>query len=285
MKTGQPSRTALYVAMGRAIANVEAREAGFSDPIARELLPAEERRLVDLCASGKRPAGVRDRLTLRAVRRIARMVSLRTLAIDEAVRTAPSLGQVVILGAGLDARAWRMGELGDSIVFEVDHPATQAFKRERTAALRPTAREVRFVPVDFQRDSLEESLERAGHDAGAPTVFIWEGVIRYLSREAIEATLDAVARRAAPGSRLVVNYTTRAGASRWLSNLVLVFFGEPIRSAIPIAAFAELLAARGFQVVSDTDATAWAPAGTRAPHWLELWGWSGLRHILVAARS
>jgi methyltransferase (TIGR00027 family) len=284
MRAGQPSTTALYVAMGRAIAHAEGRVRGFSDPIARELLPAHYQRLVDLYVSGRTPPRARDRWTLRIVRRVARMIPLRTVAIDDAVRSAPTLRQLVILGAGLDARAWRMSELRDAIVFEVDHPATQAFKRERTAALRPVACEVRFVPVDFQCDSLDQALARAGHDAGAPTVWIWEGVIRYLSRAAIEATLDAVARRSAPGSRLVANYTTRAGLGRWLSNLVLATIGEPIRSAISPAGFAALLAARDFRVLSDTDATAWAARSAISLHWFERWRWAGLRHIVVAAR-
>ena len=284
MRRGRASTTAFYVAMGRAIADAEARVPGFSDPIARELLPARYRRVVDLCASGRRP-GWRDRWLVAVARRVARMVPLRTVAIDEAVRSAPALGQLVILGAGLDARAWRLDELRDAIVFEVDHPATQAFKRERTAALRRTAREVRFVPVDFQRDALDEALARAGHDAGAPTVWLWEGVIRYLSRSAIEATLDVIAGRSAAGSRLVANYTERAGLARWLSNLVLAAIGEPIRSSISPAGFAALLAARGFAVISDTDATALAARASIRAGRLDRWRWAGIRHILVAARS
>jgi methyltransferase (TIGR00027 family) len=281
MRTDRPSTTALYVAMGRALAHAEARVGGFSDPIARELLPPEYRRLVDRFATGQGPSSWRDRWTLAIVRRVARMIPLRTLAIDDAVRATPGLRQLVILGAGLDARAWRMQELRDTVVFEVDHPATQAFKRERTAALHLLARELRFVPVDFQRDALDAALARAGHDAGTPTLWIWEGVIRYLSRDAIEATLDALARRSAPGSRLVANYATRAGIARWLSNLVLAAIGEPIRSALSPSVVAALLAARGFEVISDTDASARAePSG--AP--LHRLGWAGLRHILVAER-
>ncbi|HTY17480.1 MAG TPA: class I SAM-dependent methyltransferase [Myxococcota bacterium] len=285
MREGRPSTTALYVAMGRAIAHADARASGFSDPIARELLPDDARRLVDLHASGQRPPRLRDRWTLRIARRVSRMMTLRTLAIDDAIRSAPERGQLVILGAGLDARAWRMDELRETVVFEVDHPATQAAKRERTAALRPLAREVRFVPVDFQRDSLEAALERAGQDATRPTLWLWEGVIRYLSPEAIEATLDAIASRSAPGSRLVANYTTRAGGARWLSNLVLRAIGEPIRSSISPEGFAALLATRGFAVISDTDATTLAARASVPSGGLDRWRWAGIRHILVAARS
>jgi methyltransferase (TIGR00027 family) len=147
------------------------------------------------------------------------------------------------------------------------------------------AREVRFVPVDFQRDSLVAALERAGQDASRPTLWLWEGVIRYLSREAIEAALDAIASRSAPGSRLVMNYTTRSGASRWLSNLVLSAIGEPIRSSISPAGFAALLATRGFAVISDTDATALAARASIRAGRFDRWRWAGIRHILVAARS
>jgi methyltransferase (TIGR00027 family) len=285
MREGRPSTTALYVAMGRAIAHTEARASGFSDPIARELLPDDARRLVDLYASGQRPRRLRDRWSLRIARRVSRMMILRTLAIDDAIRSAPDRGQLVILGAGLDARAWRMDELRGTVVFEVDHPATQAAKRERTAALRPVAREVRFVPVDFQRDSLDAELARAGQDASRPTLWLWEGVIRYLSREAIETTLDAIASRSAPGSRLVLNYSTRSGAARWLTNLALSAIGEPIRSSISPAEFAALLAKRGFAVVSDIDATRLAPHASVRAGRLDRWRWAGIRHIVVAARS
>ena len=284
MRVGEASRTALYVAMARAVAHAQERVRGFSDPIARQLLPPDSRRLVDRLLSGE-PPGWRHRARLAVVRRLlpVRMISLRTIAIDDAVRIAAPVRQLVILGAGLDARAWRMQELADAVVFEVDHPATQAVKRERTAALRPAAREVRFVPVDFQRDALDEALARAGHDACVPTVFLWEGVVRYLTLAAIEATLDAVARRAARGSRFIATYTAGGGRTRWLRNLVLRAIGEPIRSEHTPAGFAALLAARGFGVVSDTNAVAWAerggvPLGERRRS-------EERRHVAVAART
>lgn len=87
----------------------------------------------------------------------------RTVAIDDAIR-ASAAPQVVILGAGLDGRAWRMSELSDATVFEVDHPDSQREKRARAAQLAPIAREIRFVPVDFARDDLEAALAAGGHD-------------------------------------------------------------------------------------------------------------------------
>ena len=115
------------------------------------------------------------------------MMVSRTVAIDEAVRAAAS-PQVVILGAGLDGRAWRMQELRDVTVFEVDHPDSQRVKRARVSALQQVARDVRFVPVDFTRDRLDDALAAAGHDATRPTTWIWEGVVMYLELADIEAT-------------------------------------------------------------------------------------------------
>ena len=120
------------------------------------------------------------------------MMVARTVAIDDAVRAATA-PQVVILGAGLDGRAWRMPELRDVTVFEVDHPDSQRVKRARVSALEPVARDIRFVPVDFTRDRLDDALAAAGHDATRATTWIWEGVVMYLELSDIDATLSVIA--------------------------------------------------------------------------------------------
>ena len=94
------------------------------------------------------------------------MMVARTVAIDAELRN-PVAPQVVILGAGLDGRAWRMRELATSLVFEVDHPDTQQQKLQRVASLAREARDIRFVPVDFGR-GLAPALEAAGHDPRLP---------------------------------------------------------------------------------------------------------------------
>jgi methyltransferase (TIGR00027 family) len=103
---------------------------------------------------------------------------VRTLAIDEAVLAAARDGirQLVVLGADLCARAWRMEGLADTKVYEVDYPATQDYKRTRLGDLAPKARGVKFVGVDFETDDLKRALEAAGHERAAPTTWIWEGV-------------------------------------------------------------------------------------------------------------
>src|SRR5262249_40572317 len=149
-------------------------------------------------------------IRLEMARAMADMIALRTAAIDSAVREAIAGGdtQLVILGAGYDGRAWRLPELAGVKVFEVDHPTTQGDKRTRLAELPPPTGVVSFVSIDFERESLSTVLERAGHDRSSPTCWIWEGVVMYLTRDAMRVNLAGVAGRCAPGSTLIVNYHT-----------------------------------------------------------------------------
>ncbi|HEY6006011.1 MAG TPA: SAM-dependent methyltransferase [Anaeromyxobacter sp.] len=257
MRTGEPSTTALYVALGRAAAHRRAAVKGFSDPVAIRLLPERYVAALERAERGTPPSW-RERRFRWLVSRLTRWAPLRTLAIDDALRG--SLGQdaqVVILGAGLDARAWRMPELAGSVVYEVDHPATQRYKRERVASLRPAAREVRFVPVDFEREPFPAKLAEAGHEAARPTAWIWEGVVMYLLPGVVEATVRLVAERSAPGSRLLASYATPS-LRRAVVGLFLARLGEPFRSAFTPRRFAELLGRSGFSVLSDDGVADWA---------------------------
>jgi len=200
MQEGRASQTAVMVCMGRAIAHLEGTVPGFSDPTALPLLPDEARARVERFRRGPPPSTARERFAHRFLERRAQMMAIRTVAIDQAAREARA-PQVVILGAGLDGRAWRMPELREAIVFEVDHPDTQREKVARAASLVRTAREVRFVPVDFTRDRLDEKLAAAGHDSALPTAWIWEGVVMYLTRAEVEATMEVIARRSPAGSQ------------------------------------------------------------------------------------
>src|SRR5579872_5249364 len=109
-------------------------------------------------------------------------------AVDRGVR------QLVTLGAGLDTFGLRNPHRDKGLrVFEVDHPATQAWKRERIAATIADPPALNFVAVDFEKQSFVDELIKAGFDAQAPAFFMWLGVTPYLTREAIAATLRAVA--------------------------------------------------------------------------------------------
>src|SRR5438128_1791759 len=152
MEPGQGSQTAVLVCAARAIAHEARLARGFSDPTALALLPEDVRAAVEAHRDGS-PKGLRERYRYDFIAGRAPMMAVRTVIIDDVVRMGHS-PQVVILGAGLDGRAWRMPELKDTIVFEVDHPDTQREKRARTASLDRKARDVRFVPVDFTCDNL-----------------------------------------------------------------------------------------------------------------------------------
>ncbi len=132
----------------------------------------------------------------------------RTQFIDGEVADAIGRGveQVVILGAGYDGRPLRFGG-GPIRWFEIDFPGTQADKRRRLAALGVSpASGVTYVPVDLMRSDLDATLENAGHDAKAPTLFLAEGLVPYLTLEATAAMFRALRARAAPGSVLVVTF-------------------------------------------------------------------------------
>jgi methyltransferase (TIGR00027 family) len=119
--------------------------------------------------------------------------------------------QYVILGAGLDSFGYRSDLAGRVRVFEVDHPATQEWKRQVLAAARiPVPASLAFVPVDFESGSLAERLARAGFDPSRPALISWLGVTMYLTRAAIGQTL-AVIGRFAPGTEVIADYMLPAG--------------------------------------------------------------------------
>lgn len=263
MRDGHPSFTASAVALARGLEG---------DPIAMRLLPAPMavllRGLRVTAHSGSIGAAAASVLT----GGIWDHVALRTREIDDAVRAAVETGieQIVILGAGLDARAFRMPELRGATVFEVDHPATQAFKRARVGDLRAEA-SVHFVAVDFARDVLSDALEGAGHRAGAPTAWIWEGVTPYLERAAMHSSLAQISQRSAPGSRLLMTYATpemtTLGVGRRLVHAGFGVIGEPLRGLMPRETAAEEITRAGFRLLSDTSPWEWAAARQRPRTW------------------
>lgn len=254
MREGRASFTAALVCMGRAIAEARRIEPRFSDPTAMILLPPADRERVERFLAGRVPKGPRGRVERWYMGSQAKVMAARTVAIDDAVR-AVAHPQLVILGAGLDGRAWRMPELSDVVVFEVDHPDSQREKRGRAAALTPCAKDIRFVSVDFTRDDLAAALAGAGHDPSRPTTWVWEGVVMYLRPADIEATLRHVAARSPRDSRLIVLYHAPA----WMLKLLGLFVrrvGEPFRSALRPAEMAALLERHGFRPARDEDIAA-----------------------------
>jgi methyltransferase (TIGR00027 family) len=260
MATERASHTAVLVCQGRAAADERVAPGRFADPTALTLLRDAERDLVRRVREGTPPPGWKARIEYEMVRGSAEVLVPRTIAIDDAIREGPR-AQVVILGAGLDGRAWRMSELRDTETYEVDQPASQRDKRERAVGLGD--RQPHFVPVDFGRDDLSGTLEAAGHRADLPTTWVWEGVVPYLTADQVRATLDEVAARSAPGSRLIVNYQEASAGMNVGLALMKAFTAlfrraspwqnEPWRSTWTPEQMRDLLAGRGFRVVRDDD--------------------------------
>ena len=207
MDRRRTSRTAVFVCQGRAVADGRLAVGRFEDPVAAQLLRPEELADVELARSETHTSDWRRRLAVEALRACAEVVVPRSVAIDDAV-TAAANGQVVIVGAGLDSRPWRLDALVGATVVLVDHPASQADARERSDGLASIARLAR-VAADLSRRSLDEALD-GSHDRTEPTTWIWEGVVPYLTRPEVEATVAAIATRAAPGSVVIVGYQTRS---------------------------------------------------------------------------
>jgi len=169
---------------------------------------------------------------------------------------AGGFSQYVLLGAGMDSLAWRRPDLLRQVtIFEVDHPGTQGWKRERATVLNlPESERHVFVPVDFETEDLRHALDGAGFDWGERTLFNWLGVVMYLSRDAIATTLRTLA-GAARGSGIVMTYLQ---APEYLDEASLGLFktleplvaqvGEPFQEGFAPAEFEALVRGCGHVV-------------------------------------
>lgn len=258
MRADRPSLTATLVAGVRALyASFPSDLRVGPDPDAATLLPAPLALPVRAAALAPWSAPAVHHALGFATVGLSWHVALRTLAIDDAARAALRAGarQIVLLGAGMDNRATRLPEASQARVFEVDHPDMQRYKRARLAKAPGGDAGRTFVPVNFENDSLDEALERAGHSRSLQTFWIWEGVTLYLTHAAIEATLRAVSDHSAAGSRLAITYTRPAReigraidrVARALGDLV----GEPLHGRYARADMQALLASYGFTVIAD----------------------------------
>jgi methyltransferase (TIGR00027 family) len=252
MQSG-PSLTAMGVARRRAAHQLFDVPLVFDDPLAIAILGADaEARL----RAGEHKHRERFSTALRA------FVVARARAAEEALDRAVARGvrQFVILGAGLDTFAYRNPRMPVR-VFEVDHPATQAWKRDALAAAGIGAPGcLTFAPVDFERQTLADGLAVAGFDATAPAMFSWLGVTMYLTAEAFDATLGFLAARPS-GSAVVFDYAMdrallpmleRAGLAKLEKRVERA--GEPFRTFFQPEPLRARLAAAGFEPVEDLGA-------------------------------
>jgi methyltransferase (TIGR00027 family) len=241
VREGEPSRTAFGAAALRA-AHQDDEPRVFTDPLARRIL-GDPDELPDL-------AWEQPRLRL--------FIAVRHRFAEDSLAAAYDRGtrQVVVLGAGLDTFAYR-NPFPDTRVFEVDFPATGAWKRERLAdAGIEVPGNVTYVGVDFERDDLAERLAAAGFDATAPAFFLWLGVVPYLTDAAVRATLAVVA--AVPGGEVVLDYMKAVDAAPALARSDRVTLeahvadvGEPLQAGRDTAAVHAMLREAGFTELED----------------------------------
>ena len=249
MLEGQPSRTALGAAGHRAAHQVLERGAIFADPLALRILGADAEAAID--EARREPLRRALRLFIAARTRFAEDALARALA--RGVR------QLVVLGAGLDTTAYRASLPAGARAFEVDHPATQAWKRARLAEAAIAIPEaLTFAPIDFERESLAGGLAAAGFDPARASFFTWLGVVPYLTDEAVFATLGFIA--ALPGGgevvfdyanppEAVVDPARRAALEALAARVAAA--GEVFRSYFDTAALAARLRGIGFVEIED----------------------------------
>ncbi len=266
VEPGKPSVSALEVTAYRAIgAKHPDPSIRNGDHLARRFLGTEERGILRKAGSG----AILNALemdtdtawsSLGIRRGFAQAVHMRTRHIDAMFEESLRAGanQVVILGAGLDSRAYRFDEMvRQARVFEVDFPPTQEYKKKRVKEIVGfLPAHVSYVPIDFTKDDLATVLDAAGYDRTKKTIFVWEGVTFYIPEAAVDGTLRFVASHSAPGSRIVFDYFVQsflkapsAGLKDIMTRLEAV--REPLIFGLPDDDREGFITRRGLAIVSD----------------------------------
>lgn len=291
MQAGHASATSSLVAMARAIFDKAPRTySATHDPIAMKLIP---RRMAQWTTALQKAWNV-PALGYPALKLISlglfEQVALRTAAIDSVAIMAAQSGikQLVILGAGLDARAYRLKGIEQTTVYELDHPATQQYKKRKTQDVAPLVREHHFVAIDFAHDRLLARLEDAGFVSGERTLWLMEGVSMYLPRPAMEDTVAQVQAASAPGSRFAITYfPPLAGVFgiapvRITLRRIMERMKEPFLGIIATSDLHRLLAAHDFSIATDEYPPDWARRYTPAVNPKTV---LGLERLVVAEKQ
>jgi methyltransferase (TIGR00027 family) len=252
MKKTRASTTAEGIAFVRALESSKpAGERICYDPLARQLISPAFYLLGKLFVDRAERKGPG----------VLGFLAARCRYIDDYLQACVETGldQLVILGAGLDSRAYRFEQLAGRVrVFEVDHPATQRAKINKLAKVLGSLPEhVTFVPIDFNEETLQKLFD-FGYSPQAKTLFIWEGVVHYITVEAVDQTLKFVLENSGSGSSIIFDYVyasaltavykraeiTRMQRAKWYTGEGLVF-------GIEEGQVEEFLLARGYTQVQN----------------------------------
>ncbi len=282
----QPSASAMNVAICRAVAAHDPREAiRGRDTLAEVFLGEESKK------SLKDPAThVLIRKKLNAFSPGAyEFFMARTAYLDNAVEQAlrDNIPQIVFLGAGYDTRALRCSSLiRDTRIFELDSQATQDHKRAQLEQSNvPIPAALTFVPIDFTRDDLGSLLASVGYEKDKKALFIWEGVTYYLPPQTVDATFAAIRDLAPAGSSVCFDYMMsvadmegRFGAKQARDAMMATYTAEPLQFDLATNDVEAFLAARGYRLVEHLKTEGMAsryltlPDGTLAGDVLDLFG-------------
>lgn len=249
MQYGQPSLTALGAARLRAAHQVLDGASILVDPLAARILGSDNEASLEHAHAD--PLGPRLRWFIAARSRIA----------EDALRVAVEQGarQLVVLGAGLDTLAYRTDLAGRLRIIEIDHPATQAWKREKLSdAAIAVPDTLAFIPFDFERQMLADALGASGFDHDARTFFSWLGVVPYLTEQAVLLTLALIAGLPG-GGEVVFDYVNPAASIAPAARLAHQALAEPVGAVgeqiqcyIDTEWLCSKLSALGFRHVDDT---------------------------------
>lgn len=258
MRRNQTSLTAAGIAAIRAIESERPEdERLLHDPYARQFVPG--------WLFGLTAFFIRSGLAEWRGPGVVGYLAARERYIDDVLETClgEGLQQLVILGAGYDARAHRINALKEKVeVFEVDLPATQVDKVAKVlslfGALPP---HVTYVAVDLSAHILETRLKESGYDPTRKTLFIWQGATMYLTAAAVDETLRFVARNSANGSAIVFDYLYRAALEGIQPRIEVInmrryrfMTGEQLTFGIEAGAIETLLKQHGLRMVREVNA-------------------------------
>lgn len=255
LSEGKPSATARRVAMRRAAHQLLDKPLVFEDPLAMAIVGPETAEAIR--------SGAANQNTIAGRYMRAFLVARSRYAEDQLARDfTRGTRQYVVLGAGLDTFAYRNPYSGLR-VFEVDHPATQAWKRwclERAGVAIPAG--VTFAPVDFQSETFADGLARVGFRAGEPAFFSWLGVTMYLNESAVMETFRTI-HAMSPANTVVFDHAVPRSTLSFLNKIIfdrltarVASVGEPFIGFFEAGALADALRTIGFREIEALDSNA-----------------------------
>lgn len=188
-------------------------------------------------------------------------VIARTRFIDDLLIQSIDAGikQLIIMGAGFDSRAYRLRQLGNVRVYEIDHPDTQNRKIEKIKDVSGSLpKNVAFVSHDFNTENFMEKLFRSGYDKNSKSLFIWEGTTPYLAEHSVDETLTSISKHSCRGSFILFDYILKSvidetcefeGALREYRYMKKT--AEPLIFGLEKDMMESFLEKRGYKIISD----------------------------------